>query len=310
MYIPKERVAKAREMDLLTYLRLYEPHELIKVGSNSYKMRSHGSLKLSNGKWMWWSRNVGGVSALDYLIEVEGMPFLSAVRQILDLEGIPPTKIMPEKTMEEPVIFHLPAPCHDNERVVTYLKLRGIDAEIISACIEQGLIYESKPYHNVVFVGYDWNGKAAYAAYRATRKERIMGEVKGSSKAFSFRFVGTGHGAIHVFESAIDVLSFLTIKRQEDRRSWQSLNCLSIGGVTSGTDIPEGLKNYLVKYNQTDEIVLHFDNDHAGRTAGVNLIEALKDKYMVRAEYPTCGKDMNDELLCRKDRFDRRTETR
>lgn len=28
-YIPPEVVAKAREMDLLTYLKNYEPHELV-----------------------------------------------------------------------------------------------------------------------------------------------------------------------------------------------------------------------------------------------------------------------------------------
>ena len=35
-YIAAEDVAKAKEMDLLTYLRNYEPQELVHVSGNTY----------------------------------------------------------------------------------------------------------------------------------------------------------------------------------------------------------------------------------------------------------------------------------
>lgn len=38
------------EMDLLTYLRNYEPHELVHFGGNTYCTCEHDSLKISNGK--------------------------------------------------------------------------------------------------------------------------------------------------------------------------------------------------------------------------------------------------------------------
>ena len=50
-YISPEVVTKAREMDLLTYLRNYEPNELVHFGGNTYCTREHDSLKISNGKW-------------------------------------------------------------------------------------------------------------------------------------------------------------------------------------------------------------------------------------------------------------------
>lgn len=50
-YIPPEVVEKAREMDLLTYLKSYEPQELVHFGGNTYCTREHDSLKISNGKW-------------------------------------------------------------------------------------------------------------------------------------------------------------------------------------------------------------------------------------------------------------------
>ena len=38
-YIPPEVVARAREMDLLTYLRTYEPQELVHFGGSTYCTR-------------------------------------------------------------------------------------------------------------------------------------------------------------------------------------------------------------------------------------------------------------------------------
>lgn len=73
-YIPPEVVARAREMDLLTYLRTYEPQELVHFGGDTYCTREHDSLKISNGKWCWFSRGIGGYSALDYLIKVKKCP--------------------------------------------------------------------------------------------------------------------------------------------------------------------------------------------------------------------------------------------
>ena len=72
-YIAAEDIAKAKEMDLLTYLRNYEPQELVHVSGNTYCTREHDSLRISNGKWCWFSRGIGGRSALDYLIKVKGI---------------------------------------------------------------------------------------------------------------------------------------------------------------------------------------------------------------------------------------------
>lgn len=47
-YIPPEVVAKAREMDLYTYLKTYEPQELVHFGGSTYCTREHDSLKISN----------------------------------------------------------------------------------------------------------------------------------------------------------------------------------------------------------------------------------------------------------------------
>ena len=69
-FIAPELIIQAKQMDLLTYLRNYEPYELVKFSGNTYCTRTHESLKISNGKWIWWSRGIGGRSAFDYLIKV------------------------------------------------------------------------------------------------------------------------------------------------------------------------------------------------------------------------------------------------
>lgn len=51
----------------------------MRVGGNVYCTKEHDSLKISNGKWYWWSRGFGGVSALDYLIKVKDYDFVDAV---------------------------------------------------------------------------------------------------------------------------------------------------------------------------------------------------------------------------------------
>ena len=64
-YIPPEKILKAKELDLLTYLKNYDPDELVHIGGNAYTTKSHDSLKISNGKWNWFSRGIGGKTALD-----------------------------------------------------------------------------------------------------------------------------------------------------------------------------------------------------------------------------------------------------
>ena len=48
--VSKAEIERARELDLLTYLQTYEPHELVRISSAVYSTRSHDSLKISNGK--------------------------------------------------------------------------------------------------------------------------------------------------------------------------------------------------------------------------------------------------------------------
>lgn len=302
-YIAPEVITEAKRMDLLTYLREYEPGELVKFSSNTYTTRTHDSLKISNGKWMWWSRGIGGKSALDYLIKVRGMDFVEAVQTIMGNGSVSfPTCENIKNYEEQPLL--LPEKSPTTEVVFDYLFGRGIDFEIINYCLEQELIIESLPYHNAVFIGYDENKEPKYAAYRATNQSRIMGDCTGSKKQYSFRLTAENTGEVHLFECAIDLLSYATLMKLEGK-DWRQFNLVSLAGVYSpkqkieDSKVPVTLGRLLEKDKTIRRIILHLDNDIAGRKATKALQTILSDKYEVVDDPPQYGKDVND-FLCKR----------
>ena len=302
-YIAPEVITEAKRMDLLTYLREYEPGELVKFSSNTYTTRTHDSLKISNGKWMWWSRGIGGKSALDYLIKVRGMDFVQAVQTIMGNGSVSFPTCKNIKSYEEQPLL-LPQKSPTTEVVFDYLFGRGIDYEIINHCLEQELIIESLPYHNAVFIGYDENKEPKYAAYRATNQSRIMGDCTGSKKQYSFRLIAENTGEVHLFECAIDLLSYATLMKLEGK-DWRQFNLVSLAGVYSpkqkieDSKVPVTLGRLLEKDKTIRRIVLHLDNDIAGRKATKALQTILSDKYEVVDDPPQYGKDVND-FLCKR----------
>ena len=93
-----------------------------------FTTRTHDSLKISNGKWNWWSHGIGWRSALDYLIKVRGMTLPEAVLQIDGQVAIAPP--IPSKVREPaaPRRLLLPEKNKSNDHVVAYLTGRGMYA--------------------------------------------------------------------------------------------------------------------------------------------------------------------------------------
>ena len=90
MWVKPEQIEKAKQMDLLTYLQSYEPNNLKKISHDTWCTKEHDSLKISNGKWHWFSRHIGGKTALDYLIKVKGVSFVQAVEIITGYSAVLP----------------------------------------------------------------------------------------------------------------------------------------------------------------------------------------------------------------------------
>ena len=207
-----EKIAQARSVDLLTYLQSAEPWELRRSGPNEYRTATHGSLVISNGLWVWNREQIGGRSALDYLIKVRGMGFVEAVETVLG-SGAAPVSVLPEKrpeTHREQKTLLLPQPVRFPSRMLSYLQGRGISADMVQQCMDAGNLFESR-YNGspvCVFVGRDKEGTARFACMRGIDSD-IKRDCPGSDKRYGFRLPAQNSavGTLAVFEAPIDALS-------------------------------------------------------------------------------------------------------
>lgn len=297
MWVTPEQIEKAKQMDLLTYLQSYEPGNLKKISHDTWCTKEHDSLKISNGKWHWFSRHIGGKTALDYLIKVKGISFVKAVEIITGYAPVlPPVYTGIEKPIE-PKKLELPEYNTDICEVRRYLKGRGISDTVIDYCHENKMLYEDAKYHNCVFLGYDGN-TPKYGAVRSTVSD-FKRDLTGSDKRFSFFIPAESNtGTVHLFESAIDLLSYASLEIKV-KRNWRRDDLLSLAGVyktDKKQDIPLALRTYLERHTGTKVVYLHLDNDEVGRMATKQLTEALSSQYTVIDQPPQSGKDFNDYL--------------
>lgn len=301
-YIAPEVVQEVKKMDLLTYLKNYEPHELVRFSGNTYTTRTHDSLKISNGKWMWWSRGIGGRSALDYLIKVEGYSFMEAVEIIVGQAAITPPVYVPQKEEQRKKKLLLPELSQYPEQVIQYLLKRGIDRDIIDFCINTGRICETRQYHNAGFIGKDSAGIPRYAALRGIDSD-FIGDANGSDKRYSFAVPAEEKAlTVHLFESPIDLLSYATMQKLEGN-NWRAEHLLSLAGVYKPakeiemSKMPAALSQFLQEHTEIDTVVFHLDNDFAGRRAVQAIRTVLPKQYRTKDRPPVKGKDCND-CLC------------
>lgn len=172
MWVTESEKVNAKQYDLLSYLRYADPGELVKSARGEYCTRMHDSLKISNGLWYWYSQQIGGRSAVDYLIKVKGYSLPEAVKEVnRAMMGKSPSFFIPEKKKKE---FTLPKKNGNNNRAIEYLKSRGIEENLIKDLIEKGIIFESKAHKSVVFLGLDEGGQPRHASYRATEGSRHL----------------------------------------------------------------------------------------------------------------------------------------
>jgi hypothetical protein len=222
-YVSKEQVDKARVIGLLEYLERAEASNLVNSAPGEYRLKDHDSLKISNGKFNWFSQGVGGSNAIDFLVKVRGVSFQDAVRELsgdsytlnyTEDKRAPPRNV---KKDEPSPLFELPKANSHNNDAVEYLKSRGISENIINTCIEQQSLYqavsykkhlfyevdgEKKPFYKVengknvhmyevlkggcVFVGYDSNKQPHFACERDTKSNHKK-DITGSNKAYGFK---------------------------------------------------------------------------------------------------------------------------
>lgn len=309
-----------RSVTAMEYLQKYQPYRLKKSSArNEWELTDHDSFKINGitSKWHWKSRDIGGISALNFLIHVDGMDFQEAVEILLKeppfLSYRPP---QPEERPRKP--FVLPEPFRNCGRVQRYLNHRGISSEVIRYCRRLGILYESSPYHNAVFVGMDESQKPRYAFLRGIYDKdgktfRI--EQAGSDKNFAFCVPPSGKSnRVAVYEACIDALAHMTLEggRADKYR-------LALGGISAPkekqTRETEGISgsrkqmslsrklaknspalvHFLQNHPEIEEIEICTDNDFAGRWACEHIKSAYGNEYRIIENLPQIeGADYGD----------------
>jgi hypothetical protein len=208
----------------------------------------------------------------------------------------------PQQHQEQRKPFSLPERNENNRRVFAYLnKTRGIDAEIISHCMHNKILYEDREHHNCVFVGYDDQGKEPrFASVRSSlTKGQWRMDQPGSTKDYSFRIEAHQSHQVMVFEAPIDAMSFASLMKQQGK-DWKGMNYLSLSGVSE-----HALFHFLEAHPQVQSVTLALDGDQPGRSAALKLRELVRSHHpelRVNLVWPCAaqGKDWNDVLLFKR----------
>ena len=130
-YIKPEILKKVKQVDLLTYLLNYQPDRLKKISHNTYCIRDHDSLHISNGLWNWQSMGIGGKSALDFLIKVDNYTFLEAANIIAENLEVKEPEYIPYSEKEKDKKLQIPQKAKTDKNAIDYLLSRGISFNVI-----------------------------------------------------------------------------------------------------------------------------------------------------------------------------------
>lgn len=140
-WVTEEEIQAAKNMTAYEYLRTHQAQRLQKTRTrNEWQLTDHDSFKINelSSKWHWKSRDIGGVSALRFLIEVDGMKFTDAVKLLCEES---PSFIPTQSAEKEKPLFKLPERYCNCRRIRAYLNHRGISDEVITYCILHEIIY-------------------------------------------------------------------------------------------------------------------------------------------------------------------------
>jgi len=290
-WVAKEQIERARQIPVLDYILTHEQGEYKRVGKG-YRLRADDALAVDEKGWYCHKRSVGGYTALDYLVEMKGYGLVDAVCTLLG-EGPQVRSTLKATPTPKRLPFALPLRSKDNKRIIAYLQSRGISRSLILDCIERGVLFESKYYHNAVFLGKDEYGKTRFAAMRSATTN-FMRDADGSDKKYGFILPPDHPNSkeVAVFESPIDCLSHQTLCKQGHILVFDGWR-LSLGGTST-----VALEHFLEQRPQITHCLICTDSDKAGDLVA-EKITAISGITSERVS-PIHGSDWNETLQVMK----------
>ena len=292
MYIQftEEQKRRANEADLVTLLE--RNGQQVKRAGSEYEWADGGqTVSIKGNLWFHQYEQVGGTT-VGFVKKFWGMSYPEAVKFILD-EDIQTetirTKTDTQKQKKEPTEFRLPDKNDNMNRVFGYLvNTRGIDRDIVRAFAHEGLIYESKDYHNVVFVGKDNEGNSRHAHKRSTASEKVWrANERGSDNRFPFAWRGRSD-RVFLFEAPIDMLSYISMYCP----NWKDDNFIAACSISD-----RAIMRFLEDRPDIQQVYICYDSDPPGQKAAALLRQRLTDKGINSEILVPTLKDWNEDLL-------------
>lgn len=281
-----EQKEKARRTDLAGLLRS-QGETLRKSGSELEWLDGSQKVTIRGNLWFHQYEQVGGDS-IDFVRKFYHKSYPEAMEYLLGQSGsmlsvMPPVRKAPPK-------FELP-PSNDNmRRVFAYLlSRRGINKEVLYAFVHKKMIYESAPYHNVVFVGFDSDGIPRHANKRGTGSaSTYKGNAVGSVPEYSFHWNGKSN-RLYLFEAPIDMLSFISMNKDGWREHSYAAACSISDKV---------LFQCLTDNPSINKVSICFDSDEPGQLAAQRITAKLVMQGVDSEILVPVNKDWNEDLLC------------
>ena len=285
IHFTEEQKTQARQTDLVDLLQ--RQGEKLKRSGSEYEWRD-GSQKVTirGNPWFHQYERVGG-DAVDFVRRFYNKSYPEAVEYLLG--GSLGTLSQSPPVVKQTKPFELPKRNDNMRRVYAYLLgKRGIDRDVLSAFIHRQMIYESAPYHNAVFVGFDQSGKPVHAHKRGTGSESTFkGNEDSSDPKYSFHWLGRSN-KVYLFEAPIDMLSFISMHKE----GWRDHSYAAACGVSD-----QVLWQILANQPQIDTVFLCHDSDRDGQAAASRIAERLLAKGIHTEILVPIHKDWNEDLL-------------
>ncbi len=285
MAIEQSIIQQARRADLANYL-IARGEPLARDGKGYYH-KIHDSIKIYNNMYCWNSKGSKG-NSLSFLQEFYNMPFLEAIKE---LTGEQSRQVVPLVAQNQAArILVMPDKADNVKRVIAYLlQTRRINKPALKLCFDQHLIYQDTN-GNTVFRMTNDIGEVVGAEIRGTGQQPFKGIAAGSKLGYGFNIkLGAELNRMIVFESSIDLLSFITL-------NYEKLNgrlLVSMAGLKEQT-----LINMAKLHNiPLNKVCCCVDQDGAGR----QFADDMRGKHGTNTYLPPIELNVKDwnEMLTR-----------
>lgn len=294
----EEELERVNHINIIEYAKQQLGLETVEYCKGYWKIPGWGGLLLTPDKWYWELEHRGG-GPIQFVMMIKHLSWLEAVKDLLNVSKSKPeclyyspinSKSLKNDNKKEKSNFRLPAKNQTYDHIFAYLiHSRKLDVDLVKQMVKEKKLYEDVQ-NNCVFVGYNQKGEPRAAFIRGTKTfQPYKGDAAGSDKRFAFFIQGTSP-VIYVFESPIDLLSYLTLLKQAGKQSKN--HYISLAGISL-----EALEEYLSWHRDIEKIVCCTDNDKAGNAAFQKIFETYGLLYKIKRQAPKPYKDFNDYLV-------------